>query len=1145
MNFVHLHVHSHYSLLDGLAKIDDLIEKAKRNKMPALALTDHGNMYGAIEFYQKCTAAGIKPIVGCEIYIAPRKNTDKDPKIDVKPYHLTLLAKNEKGYKNLLKIVTNAHLYGFYYKPRTDKPFLKEHSQGLIALSGCIVAEIPRLIFLGRMEQAKKAALWHRDCFGKDNFYLEIQPHDIPSQAKVNGGLKQLSKELKIPLVATNDIHYINREDRRAHEVLLAVNTGKRFEEEKRLTMKECDLSMNTPGEMQKIFKDTPEAVKNTSAIAEKIRLKIRFKELILPHFKIPKGTTNFGFLKRKVEKGFKRKYPSPTTEQEKRLKYELGVIKKTGFASYFLIVADFVGWAKRQGIMVGPGRGSAAGSIVSYCLDITAIEPIRYGLLFERFLNPARIAPPDIDLDFADDRRDEVIKYISQKYGKTRVAQIVTFGVMKARSSIRDVTRSLGYPYELGDRIAKQIPFGMTIDQALAANPELQKIQEEEDARRVIEMGKKMEGVVRHASIHAAGIVISRRILSDYTPLQYSPHDKSIITQYPMFDLEAIGLLKIDILGLANLTIMKNACRIIRKIHHKKIDIDDIPLDDKKTFRLLSRGETIGVFQLESDGMRRYIKELQPEQLKDIIAMVALYRPGPMQYIPRYIQSKKGFIQPEYIHPKLEAILKDTYGIAVYQEQVLQIARDIAGFSYGEADVLRKAVGKKDRKLLNQQKKKFIKKAIERGTERTIAQRIFDFIEPFASYGFNRAHSTCYAIIAYQTAYLKANYPESFMAALLTSEQKNLDKVAIAISEAERMGIKVLAPDVNESFVEFGVVPDGRKNKIRYGLEAIKNVGTKVADNIVKEREKNGPYKSLEDWLVRLDNQTLNKKVIEALAKAGALDNLAERNQILAGMTDILKFVQSRKQDNAQADLFAGKVKIEHKKLELPQVERAPERQCLSWEKEFLGIYISSHPLNNFRQVLNRQKTKIGELNKKMAGKSVKVMGIITGCKKITTKNNQQMMFCQLEDFNSNTEVIVFPKILEQNPLIWRNDNIVALSGKITTKDGAVKLIANQVVEANNMEELNGFLGESFQKEPERLKLYIEKGTSKKTLLKIKQALEACPGDKPVVLYVSQNGGYQSKEARIRIKITPKLIDHLRDFLGKDKVRLEGSEPV
>lgn len=1136
MSFVHLHTHSHYSLLDGLAKIDDLIAKAKECRMPALALTDHGNMYGAMEFYQKCLKAGIQPIIGCEIYVAPRKNTDKDPKIDTKPYHLTLLVKNEIGYKNLLKIVTNAHLHGFYYKPRTDKDYLKRHSDGLIALSGCIVGEIPRLA-AGRGDGAPKAIEWHQKTFGKDNFFLEIQPHDIPAQAEVNRALIELSRKTGAPLVATNDIHYVNREDKDAHEVLLAVNTGKNLEDEKRLSFKECDLSMNTPEEMEKIFQRTPEALANSLKIARRCSLKMRFGELILPYFSIPEGQTAFEYLSKKAQKGFEGKYPSATEEQKQRLVYELQVIKKTGFASYFLIVADFVNWAKKNGIAVGPGRGSAAGSIVSYSLGITAIEPLGYGLLFERFLNPARIAPPDIDLDFSDDRRAEVIEYITEKYGKTKVAQIITFGVMKARLSIRDVTRSLGYPYELGDRIAKQIPMGLTLQQALAANPELKKIYEnEEDAKRVIEMSQKLEGVVRHASTHAAGVVISKESLTEYVPLQYGTHDKLITTQYPMFDLEAIGLLKIDVLGLANLTIMKNACRIIRQVYRQNIDVDSLPLDDPAAFELLSRGDTVGVFQLESEGMRHYIKELQPERLKDIIAMVALYRPGPIKYIPEYILGKKGLRIPDYLHPKLEPILKDTYGIAVYQEQVLQIAREVAGFSYGEADILRKAIGKKIKKLLAEQKKLFIQKASAQGISHAIARKIFEFIEPFASYGFNKAHATCYAMIAYQTAYLKAHFPECFLAALLTSEQNNLDKVAVAIAEAERLGIKVLAPDINESFVEFGVAG----KDIRYGLEAIKNVGEGVAENIVAERQKNGPYASLEDFLLRHEGQTLNKKVIEALAKAGALDGLGERNAILCGIQEILTFIKSKKDHAGQTDLFAGKLEVARKKLVLPEIEAAAEKQRLAWEKEFLGIYISSHPLADFKPILSRQKIQIKALNEKMTGKQVKVMGIITQCKKIVTKNNQQMMFCRLEDLSANTEVIVFPRTLDENPTVWRAENVVAISGKINTKDGQVKIIANQAVEASDRQKFADFLADSVAvaPEPPRLIIQIERDIKKEILDKIKTVLEANPGRSPVELKVAQNGGYQSKIVRTRVEIRAELIEDLEKILGKGKVR-------
>lgn len=931
-NFVHLHTHSHYSLLDGLGKIPELVSRAKELGMNSLALTDHGSMYGAIDFYKECTSQQIKPIIGVETYVAPRKMTDKQPKIDSNPYHLILLATNKTGYQNLIYLVTQAHLVGHYYRPRIDKELLRSHAEGLIASTACFFGEIPQAILRLPWEKVKTLAREYQSIFGQNNFYLELQDHpEIPDQAKINEGLKRLGKELNIPLICTADIHYIRPEDREPHEVLLAVQTGKDFDDETRMSLKESNLSMRLPEEMLRIFGKV--ITSNTHEVAKRCNLEFEFGKPILPKFNLPEGETPKTHLEKMTWEGLKKRYQKVTPELEERLKYELDTIEKTHFEDYLLIVADYVHFAKTNGILVGPGRGSAAGSLVSYALNITDIDPIKYNLLFERFLNPERIAPPDIDLDFADNRRDEVIHYISSKYGAENVAQIITFGTMASRGSVRDTGRALGMSYTDVDKIAKLIPFGLTLAQALEAVDELKDLYKKDaQVKRLLEMAQRLEGVARHASTHAAGIVISRDPLVNHVPLQYAPRgDDEIITQYAMNELEAIGLIKMDILGLANLSIMGNCLRIIRKTRKQEIDIDNLALDDKPTYELLSRAATTGVFQLESDGMKRYLKELKPSVFEDIIAMVALYRPGPIELIPEYIAGKHGRKKVSYLHPKLEPILADTYGIAVYQEQVLKIAREIAGFSLGEADILRKAVGKKIKKLLMEQELKFISGAVKNGVSRSIATKIFRFIEPFAEYGFNRAHATCYAKIAYQTAYLKTHFPQEYMAALLTSEQSNLEKLAVAITECEHMGIAVLPPNINESFVDFGVVTITQN--IRFGLAAIKNVGVGVAQAIVEERKK-GPFKNLEDFLLRLGSKNLNKKVIEALTKAGALDNFGERNEILASMENILKFISSQGKEvtRAQLGLF-GQEDLSVLKLELEKIEPATKKT-----KTFLG---------------------------------------------------------------------------------------------------------------------------------------------------------------------------------------------------------------
>lgn len=1062
--FVHLHVHSHYSLLDGLGKIDDLIARAKELGMPALALTDHGAMYGAVEFYEKARAAGIKPILGCELYVSQGPMTDRPLKGEGNYFHLLVLAENETGYKNLLKLVTQAHLLGYYYRPRVDKEFLKKHAAGLIGSSGCLASEIPHRLAEGDEKAARKALDEYLDIFGKKNFYLELQDHpEFEDQQKVNRTLLKWAREYDLPTIVTADTHYVRPEDKDAHEVLLAVQQGKSVDDADRLSFAGADFSLKDPVGIAQNFKDHPEALQHTVDISERCNLTINLGKPILPQFPTPKGTDAFTYLKKLVEDRLPDRYgKNPTPEIKDRLAYELSVIEKTGFADYFLIVADYVNWAKSQGIIVGPGRGSAAGSIVSYILGITDLDPLSYGLLFERFLNPDRPAMPDIDIDFQDDRREEVIRYITKRYGDDKVAQIITFGVMKARLAVRDVTRALGLPYQLGDQIAKQIPMFMDLDQALQNSPELKRLVDgDPNAKRVVDMSKRLEGVVRHASTHAAGIVIGREPLVNYTPLQHSTRGElAVTTQYAMGPVEDLGLLKMDILGLANLTIIKNCLRIVRKVYGEEIDITTIAHDDKKTYELLGRGETIAVFQFESGGMREYLKRLKPTGLNDLIALVALYRPGPIELIPDYINAKHGRKKVQYLHPVLEPILQDTYGIMVFQEQIMEIAQAFAGFTRGEGYVLVKGIAKKIREIVDEQKEKFIEGAVKKGHPKKVAEQLFKQIEPFARYGFNRAHAACYALIAYWTAYLKAHFPAAYMAAVLTSDFGNQDRIAIEIEEANRLGIEVLPPDVNESFVEFGIVPNSgpkTREKIRFGLSAIKNVGVGVAAAIQETRQKDGPYETLTDFLARLGSQHVNRKVLESLAKAGALDRFGERNQLLAGVDGMLKVIGGggKKIDESQLGLFAeGSEKKSSRKIELPPIEPADKAQRLAWEKEMLGLYLSDHPLKDVAPMIRGVGTPLGEIGIPHVGHKIRVAGILTSIKRIMTKNGQQMAFTSLEDTTGRRELVIFPKTYEQYNGLLIPDKVIVAEGSVNMKEMRNRASYEQDVEEEPTEE-------------------------------------------------------------------------------------------
>jgi len=976
----------------------------------------------------------------------------KRPNIDDKKYHLVLLVKNEEGYKNLVQLVTKAHLEGFYYKPRVDDKLLAKHSKGLIALSGCMAGKIPRLIQSKNFEQAEDLAKKYQDIFGKDNFYLEIQHHpNIPEQKTTNNELINISKKYGIPLVATNDTHYLKPEDAEAQDILMLINTGANPNDPERITIKSDNFSLKSPKEMEQEFEHVPEAIENTQKIAQACNFELRLGKTKLPCFEVPSNKTPDEYLEELCKKGLKKRFKDNINKEiTDRLNHEISVIKQTGFASYFLIVQDFVNWAKEQRIVVGPGRGSAPGSLVSYLLNITNVDPIKNNLLFERFLNPERISMPDIDLDFTDRRRDEVISYVAQKYGKDKVAQIITFGTMAARAVIRDVGRALGYAYSYCDQIAKMIPFGFNLDETLKKVDEFKNIyQTDEQAERLIDLAKKLEGVARHASTHACGIVISDQPLSNLIPLQHpTQNDENIVTQYEMHSIEDLGLLKMDFLGLKNLTIIEDTLSRIYVLRNGlKLDIDNIPLDDKEVFKTLQKGNTRAIFQLEGDGMTRYLKQLKPTEFEDIVAMVALYRPGPIQFIPDYIARKHKKQKIEYLHPKLKPILEKTQGICIYQEQLMQIARDLAGFSLSEADVLRKAIGKKIIKLLYQQEEKFIKGVINNGIDKTIAVKLWQWILPFAQYGFNKSHSCSYATIAYQTAYLKTHYPVEFMASALTSEKIDVERIAVLIDECKKMKIEVLAPNINESLKNFTVVP--KENKIRFGLLAIKNVGENVIDVIVKEIKNKGPYKSVEDFVQRINSKDLNKKSLESLIKSGAFDEFAERNKLLHNLERLLEWSRESQKSrmNGQKGLFDGDG-FSNNNIKLEQAVPATNFEKLTWEKELLGLYVTSHPLENFREILEKKTLSLINIGDNLKNANIKVGGIISGIKKIITKNGRSMLFIKLEDLTDKAEVVVFPGVIERNPNVFQENKIVFITGRIDNRDNIPKVIANEVEE-------------------------------------------------------------------------------------------------
>ncbi len=1065
MKFTHLHVHSHYSLLDGLPTIDKLVSYAKESGMDSLALTDHGVLYGAVEFFKEAKKKGIKPIIGCEMYVAFEDMRQMRPNVDNTRYHLILLAKNETGYKNLVKLSSKAHLEGFYYKPRIDENLLFEHTDGLICLTACIQGKIPQLIIGNDLEAAKQTILKYKNAFGPGNFYLELQHHpNIKEQAKVNEALIKFSQELDVPLVATNDSHYLRSDDNFTQDILMMINTGTKVNDTDRLTMMQDDFSLRSPQQMAQDFSHVPQAIENTQKIVDACNFEFELGKYKLPAFAIPEGKTAPQYLDELCRQGLKKRGMENDQRAVKQLDFELSVVEKMGFETYFFIVHDFVNWSREHGIITN-ARGSAAGSLAAYLLYITDINPFDYDLLFERFLNPDRVSMPDIDIDFDDSRRDEVLKYVSQKYGDDHVAQIITFGTIAARVSIRDVGRVLNYEYSYCDRLAKMIPMFTTLQEAIEKVAEFRSIYESDSkAKELIDQAIKLEGVARHASMHACGVVVSPMPLIEWIPVQRSPSDENIIiTQYNMKVVEDLGFLKMDFLGLRNLSVIGETVAMIEKRHGAKIDIDNMVFNDPEVFKLMQEGRTTCVFQLESEGMKKYLKQLKPTEMEDVVAMVALYRPGPMQFIPDYIARKHGFQRVEYIHPALKPVLEKTYGIPLYQEQVMLLSRAIAGFTKGEADTLRKAIGKKIFDLLKAQREKFISGAEKNNISKKIAEEIWEWIMPFASYGFNKSHAASYARIAYITAYLKVHYPAEFMAAELNSESNDIERIAFLVEECKTMGLEVLAPDINESGANFAVVDD---KKIRFGILAIKNVGENLAKQIVEERIKNGKYKDIADLLDRVESRSLNKKSMEAMIKAGVFDVFDERGKLLNGLEKMLEFArnQQKEKDTSQQGLFNAS-SLPVKKISLEDCEPISKTQKLSWEKELLGLYVSGHILEKYRKVFEKRTTPIAAINKDLKNteinyftgpfekricekQKIRIGGTISKLKKIIAKNGKPMYFMELEDLTDKIEVVVFPTLVEANPEAFKENKILFVTGKTDLKDDVPKIIADDIEE-------------------------------------------------------------------------------------------------
>ena len=1147
MAFTHLHVHTEYSLLDGSSKIGELAARAKELGMDSMAITDHGVMYGVIDFYRAARAAGIKPIIGCEVYVSPGSRFDRETVHgEDRYYHLVLLAENNTGYQNLMKIVSKGFVDGFYYKPRIDEEVMREYHEGIIALSACLAGEVPRYLEKGLYEEAKKAAKRHLEIFGEGNYFLELQDHGIPLQRQVNQGIMRLSKELNIPLVATNDCHYINADDWEAHDILLCIQTGKKVSDENRMRYEGGQYYVKSEEEMRQLFPYAPEAIENAHKIAERCNVEIEFGVTKLPRFDVPDGYDSWGYLNHLCDEGFALRYPDDDGTLRARLDYELGTIKSMGYVDYFLIVWDFINFAKSHGIAVGPGRGSAAGSIVAYCLKITDIDPIRYQLLFERFLNPERVSMPDIDVDFCYERRQEVIDYVVEKYGKDQVAQIVTFGTLAARGVIRDVGRVMDLPYSLCDQVSKMVPaeLNITLDLALQKNPELKALYEsDEQVKKLIDMSKRLEGLPRHTSMHAAGVVISRTSIDEYVPLSRGA-DGTIVTQFTMTTLEELGLLKMDFLGLRTLTVIQDAVKMIEKDYGVKLDLEHIDYDDKKVMDSLGTGKNEGVFQLESGGFKTFMKELKPTTLEDIIAGISLYRPGPMDFIPKYLKGKNDPASITYTCPQLEPILKPTYGCIVYQEQVMQIVRDLAGYTLGRSDLVRRAMSKKKAAVMAKERQNFVygnaeegvKGCIANGIDEKTANQIYDDMTDFAKYAFNKSHAAAYAVVAYQTAFLKFYYPKEFMAALMTSVMDNTTKVSEYILACRNMGIPILPPDINEGYSGFSVSGNG----IRYGLSAIKSVGRAVVDVIIAERENGGLFKSLDDFVSRMSNKEVNKRTLESFIKSGALDTLpGTRKQKLIVSGDLLESKAREKKTVMEGQLsffdLASEEEKDNFQITFPNVGEYDKQTLLAFEKETIGIYVSGHPMEEYRELWEKNVTaKTSDFVVDEDGKTVVednsnvvIGGMITSKKVKTTKTNQLMAFITIEDLVGTVEVLVFPKIYEKNRPAFTEENKVFVRGRASIGDDPVgKLICEEVIPFTDI--------------PNELWLQFENQAFYESHIDdVMAALRDSDGKDRVVMYLKEERKMRRLSENWAVLAGPDLLGRLYRILGEKNVKV------
>ena len=1123
--FAHLHVHTCYSLLDGASRIPELIARTKELGMDSVAITDHGAMYGVIDFYKEAKKQGIHPIIGCEAYLAPESRFDRTEVRGSRYYHLILLAENEEGYRSLVKLVSLANTEGMYYKPRVDKEILRKYHKGLICLSACVAGEIPQAILRGEKERAEKLVEEYIDIFGKENFFLEIQDHGIADEKTAFAGVIELAQKFGVGLVATNDIHYVRKEDTEAHDVLLAIQTSKGINDPSRMRYAEGEFYMRSPEEMQALFAAYPEALANTQKIAERCRVDFEFGHLHLPNFPLPDGMTDDAYLKQLCEENLPLRYEEITPAVRERLAYELSIIHRMGYDSYFLIVWDFIKYARGEGIAVGPGRGSAAGSIVAYLLGITNLDPLKYELLFERFLNPERVTMPDIDIDFCYIRREEVIDYVKRRYGADHVAQIITFGTMAAKGAIRDVGRALEMTYASVDRVAKAVPseLGITLDRALADSQDFRSIYEESDeTKRLIDFARDLEGLPRHSSTHAAGVVIARNPLTDYVPVQVS--DGTLVTEYDKDHVEELGLLKMDFLGLRTLTVIADALKNIKKSRGIEIDIDRIPLEDEKTAEMLCRGDTGAVFQMESAGMTNLVKDLQPQSFQDLIPTVALYRPGPLGsgMVTDFIAGRHGKKKVTYLHPLLEPILKETFGVVLYQEQVMQVVQVLANFTLGQADILRRAMGKKKHEVLMSQRETYLKGTRENGIDPALAEKIFDLLTHFADYGFNKSHSAAYALVAWQTAYLKAHYPQEFMAAMLTSIMDTNDKVGVYIELCRRMGIKILPPDVNASEATFSVDGDA----IRFGLAAVRNVGEAAIKSLADVREAGGAFTSLLDFCTRVDMRTANKRVLESLIKCGAFDSLgARRSQLLAVLERVVD-VAARKHEEAasgQIGLFGETAMQEAEDVALPDIAEADAVQRLAWEKENTGFFITGHPLDRHEKKI-KNLVPIADIldGKKKERQLVRIGGLVASAKRIATKKGDTMCFLELEDYTHSVEVVVFPGVFYPHVNLLVPDAALVVQGRVNFTDDGVKVLADTITALDDY----------------RQDYYIslaEERDAEATIEALYGILAAHPGEH--IVFLNRKGRWQKLEPKYWLDASPAVVQEIEALLGKGSV--------